>query len=196
MKDPLSRHAVLLLLQNSYFFSKHVRTWRTITTHAKVDLAVWSLNTWGFPSERWQYCSTLGEWQKRQALTGNEFQDLWKYFNCCWYIYVREMGIFVLQLIYIWALESRTQHNCCQETSSYSVEIFDVHGGEQHWATIASMASLARPACCLSVSGLRQLLDKQFVLSLRALPCHVSTWTKTLRKNSYWTCVNGKTMEL
>lgn len=99
------------------FVSKHVRTWRTITTHANVDLAVWSLNTWGFLSWRWQYCSTLGKQQKRQALTGNEFLDLLKYFHYCWYLYVREMGIFVFYLVHVRALlESRTQHSCYQET--------------------------------------------------------------------------------
>lgn len=62
--------------------------------------------------------------------------------------------------------------------STYSAGAFDVHGGEQCWDSTTSVALLVGLTCHLSASGLRQLLDEQFVLSLRALPCHVSTWTE------------------
>lgn len=63
--------------------------------------------------------------------------------------------------------------------SSYWFETFGVHGGEQCWASTASMVPSAGAALNLSAADPKQLLGKQRVLSLRALPCRVSTWIET-----------------
>ena len=75
--------------------------------------------------------------------------------------------------------KQNTMQLLSRDWSLYSVETFDVRGGEQCWASTTSVALLVGLARCLIASGLRQFLDKQFVLSLRALPYHVSTWTET-----------------
>lgn len=92
----------------------------------------------------------------------------------------KRMGNFCLSLDSRQSLAGKqnTTQLLSRDSSSYSVGTFGVYRGEQCWDSIASMALLVSLTRCLSASGLRQLLDKQFVLSLRALPCHASTWTE------------------
>lgn len=174
MKGALSRHTVLLLLQcNQLVFPKHVGTWRTITTHTSVDLAVWSLNTWGFLSARWQHYSTWGKEQKRQSLTVNEFLDLLKYFHYCWCICVRELGIFVFHLIHVRVLlESETQHSCYQDTR--------VHIQLEHLVCtgVSSAETALHQWHCLSASHVasrHQAWDSFWINNLSCLwgHCHV-----------------------
>lgn len=126
-----------------------------------------------------------------------------------WKLILRPLEIFALLLIHLCkrngnfclsldscqslAGKQNTTQLLSGDSSSCSVETFGVHGGEQCWASIASVTPLVRLVRCFSASGLRQFLHKQFVQPLRAL-----LWSyfclnrnKTLLKNSYWTWVKG-----